>query len=518
MRAFTTGLALAVTFVLSGCIAPHGRAPSGSPAVLSASADYPLADALAHYSQALIDDATPGGAERALAHWRAAVEADPTNIALRLKLGGVLLSRREVGEATRVLEKGRDLAPRSADMRLILGGAYQISGRTRPAIREFEALIRLAPDHPDGYVRLAALEIGRGARDRALAVLDKGMAHPGAALTVLQFCENMGRLYLANNQLRDAIACFEHIQRRLPDNLPVREVLARCYALAGDPQRAIAGLMEVVRRDPRNGEVEFYLGDIYDELNDAPSAASHFERATQLSPNDARPYLRLAFLQLARDRAGAMATLQRALDKVPDEPAIHAYIGLVYSRDRQYEKAIECFAKAEAMSSKAGDKRIQPQFYFWYGAACEQAGHFERAEALLEQCIALSPESDEALNYLAYMWADRGVNLDKALDYVQRALKLNPDDGAYLDTLGWIRYRRGEYEQALEAQQDAVRLMPGDATVSDHMGDIMQALGQAREARRFWLQSLKVKADQPVLRAKLQKHGINADSEPSAPK
>lgn len=513
MRAVLTRLALALTVLLSGCMAPRGGGLSGGGVVPLDQASPGLAEALAHYSQALIDEATPGGADNSLLHWRSAVAADPTNLALRLKLGSLLLTRREPAEAIPVLEAGRDLAPRSADMRLLLGSAYQLTGKLRPAAREFRALITLAPDHPDGYVRLAALELGRGERDRALAVLDEGMPHRGAALAVLQFCENMGRLYVASRQFKDAIACFERVQARLPENTAIREVLARCYALTGDRDKAIAGLQDVLRRDPRNGQVAYYLGELYEEADDIQRAALYFDKATHLDPADASPFLRLAFLQLARDRAGAMATLQRALKAVPDDPAVYAYIGLIHSRDHDYEKAVDAFAKAEALTAKSGDKRLQPQFYFWYGSACEQAGRFEQAEKLLEACIQADPQAEEALNYLAYMWADRGINLEKALAYVQRALKLNPQDGAYVDTLGWIQFKRGEYAAALEALEEAMNLTPNDPTITGHLGDALKAAGQAREARRYWLQSLRLKPDQPALRAKLVEQGVDVDAE-----
>jgi len=470
-----------------------------------------MAEALAHYSQALIDEATPGGLDRSLDHWRAAVAGDPSNTALRLKLGGTLLGRKEVSEALRILEGARAVSPGSVDVRLLLGMACQLSGDLHSAEKEYRAVVRLAPDRSDGYIRLAALHLSAGHHRRALAAVDDGMRHSGAIAALAEFCENMGRLYLANGQVKEAIDCFERLLLHLPDNLALREALARCYALMGDRAKAIAGLEEVIRRDPRNGAAASLLGELYEAANDPGRAAACYERATELAPTDASPFLRLSFLQLKSDHAKALVTLQRGLKAVPNDPAIHAYVGLVFMQARHYEEAMASFARAESLAKASGDRQVRPQFYFWYGSACDQAGHVEQAEKLFETCIAANPQSDEALNYLAYLWAVRGVNLDRALAYVQRALAIDPDDGAYVDTLGWIYYKRGDYEQALTALKRASDLIPDDPTITEHVGDALQALGQKRESLRYWTKSLRTAPDNAALRAKFKENGVDPD-------
>ncbi|MEI6150352.1 MAG: tetratricopeptide repeat protein, partial [bacterium] len=117
--------------------------------------------------------------------------------------------------------------------------------------------------------------------------------------------------------------------------------------------------------------------------------------------------------------------------------------------------------------------------------------HIQEAERLLERCIALDPEFAQALNYLAYMWAVKKVDLDKAQDYVERALAIEPDEGAFLDTLGWVYYQKGAYKEALTYLEKAVARMPDDSTVTEHVGDVWAALENPRQARRFWKLSLK---------------------------
>lgn len=512
MRAHDSWFALALTCFVCGCISQRDRAVSPGPAFALEPVPTGLSEALAHYSQALIDEATPGGQERSLAHWRAAVKGDPASVALRLKLGSLLLQRKEIPEAIRVMEGARAVAPDSAEVRLLLGSAYQLASRWRAAGNEFRALIRVAPDHPDGYIRLAALYLARNLTVRAMGVLDEGMARPGAAVAILQFCENLGRLHLANGNVKEAIACFERIQKRLPDSLPLHEVLARCYVLAGDRAKAIAQLEALLQRDPRNGQVAFYLGELHEEAGALDRAEAFFDQATQNSPTDATPFLRLAFLQFPKNREQALTTLRRALESVPDDPLIYAYFGLLYSREGQFNQAIEAFGRTEALVAKGGAQRIRPAFYFWYGTACERAGRFDQAEQLLETCIQADPVAHDALNYLAYMWADKGIKLDKALEYVSRALKVSPDEGAYLDTLGWVYYRQGDLKAALTTLLRALDRTPDDATVPEHVGDVLNALGRTREAVGYWGRSLRVAPGNAALRAKLRAAGVDPET------
>ena len=83
--------------------------------------------------------------------------------------------------------------------------------------------------------------------------------------------------------------------------------------------------------------------------------------------------------------------------------------------------------------------------------------------------LAANPESAEALNYLAYMWAERGVNLDKAGIYITKALVHEPDNGAYLDTLGWVQYKQGDYLNAVKTLKQALRKLGDDPAIVDHL-------------------------------------------------
>jgi len=125
------------------------------------------------------------------------------------------------------------------------------------------------------------------------------------------------------------------------------------------------------------------------------------------------------------------------------------------------------------------------------GAMYERMKKYEQAEAEFRKLLAKNPRNASALNYLGYMLADRDVRLEEALELVQRALELDPYNGAYLDSLGWVYYRMGKLEEAERYLRQALERVPRDPTVNDHLGDVYFRQGKLKEAIAQWQISLK---------------------------
>ena len=132
---------------------------------------------------------------------------------------------------------------------------------------------------------------------------------------------------------------------------------------------------------------------------------------------------------------------------------------------------------------------------FWLGASYERTGRGPEAETVLQGLLNIDPDFAPALNYLGYMWAEQGENLDQALLLVQQAVALEPDNGAYVDSLGWAHFQLGEYDQAREYLERAARIVGNDPVVLEHLGDLYQALGQLEDARRSYNRSLALEAE-----------------------
>jgi tetratricopeptide (TPR) repeat protein len=147
------------------------------------------------------------------------------------------------------------------------------------------------------------------------------------------------------------------------------------------------------------------------------------------------------------------------------------------------------------------------RFYFNYGATAEQAGLYEKAADLLRKSIALDPaNSAEACNYLGYMWADHNMNLDEAETMINRALEMEPNNASYLDSLGWVQFRKGKFDQALNNLLSAAKTADhDDPVIFEHIGDAYFKLNRTSEALESWQKALALDPKNKNLANKIER-------------
>jgi tetratricopeptide (TPR) repeat protein len=177
---------------------------------------------------------------------------------------------------------------------------------------------------------------------------------------------------------------------------------------------------------------------------------------------------------------------------------------MAYSRRKDFTNAIACFNSAEIIALANSPKRLNESFYFQFGSACERKGDYAQAEKHFQKCLELAPNFAEAQNYLGYMWAEHGENLDRARDLISKALNAEPRNAAYLDSMAWVLFKLKQPKEALPYILDAIKNSEEeDATVYDHLGDIYSALNQPDKAREGWQKSLSLENNE-VVRKKLE--------------
>ncbi len=312
------------------------------------------------------------------------------------------------------------------------------------------------------------------------------------------------------------LQAFAKAAERAPNQYRVQYNLALAHFHQQRIDTARAVLERFSKRNPGHALSKLDLAAFAQAGGDTDAAIRHYREALRHDPPLVWPYLDLARLLFQKQNDGeALMVLAKAMRRT-DEPAVLQFCydhGRLFLSNGEYERAIGCF---ELIAENTDPERLTPSFLLQHGAAYERSGQFEKAEAVFKQCLAVYPRTHEVLNYLAYMWAERGLHLDQALDYVKQALEQQPDNGAYVDTLGWIYYQMGRYPEALEQLKKANRLMPDDPTITDHVGDAYHALTDRENAIRFWKQSYALDPDNAEVVAKLEAEGIRP--EPPTPK
>jgi tetratricopeptide (TPR) repeat protein len=213
------------------------------------------------------------------------------------------------------------------------------------------------------------------------------------------------------------------------------------------------------------------------ELADADSEAIRFRRASLL-------------LELEQDDS-AFAILDQTAQGF--EGAFQ--VGRFLTALERFSDAVRYLDRAlAALPERGGDGEADVRFFL--GQAYERSGKVEHAAREFRGVLAIRADDSTAMNYLGYMWADLGLNLNEALALVRRAVEIEPSNGAYVDSLGWAYYRLGELVPARESLERAARLTPGNPTVHEHLGDVYQALGERDLARSSYERALALEDDE----------------------
>jgi tetratricopeptide (TPR) repeat protein len=131
-----------------------------------------------------------------------------------------------------------------------------------------------------------------------------------------------------------------------------------------------------------------------------------------------------------------------------------------------------------------------------YGLFLEKIGEQKNAMARMEEVLILDPENGPALNYVGYTWADNGVNLDKALEYIKKAVELMPDDGYVRDSLGWVYFKMGNSKQAVIELEKASDMVAEDPVIREHLGDAYLQANEPEKALASYEESYKLYEDQ----------------------
>jgi predicted Zn-dependent protease len=171
-----------------------------------------------------------------------------------------------------------------------------------------------------------------------------------------------------------------------------------------------------------------------------------------------------------------------------------------YGRLKQYGAAAQIASEAVKKFPESTDA------LFRLGSSLERAGSPAEAEKVFLQILAMRPNDSATQNYLGYMWADQGVQLERARDLLEKAVAREPRNAAYLDSLGWVYFRLGMMDDAEQRLREAYRREPDDPTIEEHMGDLDMKLGNVEGAVRHWEKALELKHEEPErVREKLRR-------------
>jgi tetratricopeptide (TPR) repeat protein len=231
------------------------------------------------------------------------------------------------------------------------------------------------------------------------------------------------------------------------------------------------------------------LANAYEATKRYEAAIAAYDRIPKGSPLALSIDIRKA---INLDRLERVGEAQKLLDELagqnPQDLRPLDALGSIMRGHKRYAEAVDYYTRAIALIDKP-DQRHWAYFYA-RGTCYERIKKWPLAEADLQRAIQLSADQPLVLNYLGYTWIDQNRNLKQGLALIEKAVRLKPDDGYIVDSLGWAHYRMGNFKDAVRHLERAVELRPEDATLNDHLGDAYWRVGREREARYQWEQAL----------------------------
>ncbi|MEO7298453.1 MAG: tetratricopeptide repeat protein [Verrucomicrobiota bacterium] len=506
--------------------------------------DEKRAEALARFATGITYELNEKS-EQALEQFYRAAKADPANEQLILDLAYRFSEHRQFDKAEELLVKASEQPNASGNIFSALARLYLTTGKTNLALHAAESAVKKAPAAISGYQTLAELLLQKKQSDAVLKLLTSASHQTNShSIFLIGLAELYGKL--AEARPEDAVSLQQkgleilsqaadqkpkrpNVRQRLADGFArlggwrkaaelyldlvnefndvpemrdaLREKLAKLYLRSSDKAKAAEQLEAVVRENPtRYPEAWFYLGSLAHESKNYSKAVENFGRALLLSPELEPAYYELAGAQINADQAGeALKTLEQARAKFSNTFTGEFFTGLAFARMKNFGDAVKHFTTAEVIASATDTNRLNHLFYFQLASAHERNHDYEQAENYLEKCLQLSPDFSEAMNYLGFMWADRGIKLEKARSLIEKAVKLEPKNPAYIDSLGWVLFKLKEPQAALTQILKAIDLSEQpDASLYDHLGDIYDGLKQNDKAREAWQKSLSIEPNEDV--------------------
>ncbi|MBD3299028.1 MAG: tetratricopeptide repeat protein [candidate division Zixibacteria bacterium] len=328
-----------------------------------------------------------------------------------------------------------------------------------------------------------------------------------------------------------ALEVYQHARNLDPDDLSVRKRLISHYLYVDQPDSAIAEIRrlleitadvqeetrlgvllfgterydeaeEVFQRLQERGESYislYYLGRLMQTREDFDSAKSYYWDAVAVDDTITDGWIALMSALIAQDSVDrAVEVADEAIDRTNQPIPFWYYLGASAARRQSYDSAITYLQQAHSFDST--DSRVE----FALASALERSGRFAQSALMFSRLIRREPHHAPALNYLGYMYADSGIHLDESLELIERALAVDPDNPAFLDSYAWILYRLGRLEEAEEHMRKAIERADSDPVMFEHLGDILAAQGKDDEARRHWQHALEIDPQNDSVRAKLE--------------
>jgi len=447
--------------------------------------------------------ASAGKPEPALALLDQAIARDPQRGESYFPKGLILLNQKRVVEAEQAVKNGLQYTQDSPVGYYYLGRISIEAGNHEQALSSFDRAITVNPSFEPAYLAKASVHESRQEKDKAIAVLKKYLVQVNPRNREVR--QHLVQLYIATKDYAGGLAELETMLDENPGDLDAQLRMALIHGEQKEFSKAIEQLTEILKAKPAELKVRDYLGYLYEESKDVPKALETYRYNLHLDPRFVDSHIHLGvLLYRLKQFPEAVTHLDEAVRLMPKQPEPHIVLGLAHLQSEEFEKASQAFLEGIRHNPKNAD------LHFNLGTAYDKLNRFDDVERAMETALSLDPHHADALNYLGYSYAERGIKIDQALSLTKRAVALKPENGYYVDSLGWAFYKSGQLSEALTEIKRAVSLVGDDPVIYEHLGEIYMKQQKMTDARDAWLHSLELDPSNEKLLQRFRDQGMTS--------
>jgi tetratricopeptide (TPR) repeat protein len=471
-----------------------------------------------------------GNIPKAISICEKTLETNSRDVDARLMLANLYLNARNFPNALREYLKVTELEPRNADALLYTGILYGEAKNYEKAVAAFRTLLDVDPDHLMANYYLAKT-LGEDQKyAQAEELYKKALTlKPGFEPAVL----DLGRLLEKQEKNDQAIEKYRLYIKINPHSVNIRLKLADLLIKLKRPEEAEQELRETLAWGKGRREIAYRLGLFYLESDRYAKAAEIIQELLKTNPNDYRlRYLIASAYEGQKNYPQAIAEMRKIPPEADLFPNAQASISMLLKKSGQIEAAIINLTAAIEIKKDALDLyvllsslyeenkellraeetlkaglRVSPSvmLHFSLGVLYEKTDRFPESIKEMEIVLQMDSNNADAMNFIGYSYADRGIKLAEAEGLIRKALALKPGNAYMLDSLGWVCFRQNKFAEAIQYLKEAAAGLPQDTTIAEHLGDAYAESGKIDEARAIYLQVMKLDPGHKTVPRKIEK-------------
>ncbi len=445
--------------------------------------------------------------DEALGSYHEVLKLNPESIEAPLFIGALLAELKRYNESIQYFEKlsknPKNKSPHLAQFyigRILLEQAGEQPNEKVVAKVEaiFKKAIATKANFVDAYLALGQLYENNGKKDTAITLYRSYQEknEPDSSIA-----ENLARIYLEDEEMDKAFRQYEIMESADASNLNVKVKIAFILIEQKKYSAAIEKLEDILGRAPYSDKIRFYLGAVYEETKDFSNAIAQFKLIPIASSYYVESVVHTAYLYKTKnDYPHAVEAVQQGIKNKADQPQLYALYASFLDDQKEYKRAVD-------MLSQAVDKFPKhAQLNFFLGSMQDRLGKTDEVISTMKKVLEIDNNHIQALNYLAYTYADHNLNLDDAEKLAKHAIELQPNDGFILDTLGWIQFKVGRTSDAIKTLEAAYKMQPTESVIAEHLGDAYYKYQLPEKAKKMYLRASEIEGNLDVakkIRAKI---------------